>query len=262
MLIYTQRELKKRLLFKLKLILKELAVMSKIYGYCRISTSKQNIERQVYNINREYPTADIRKEVYTGTKIQGRKELDKLLKVIKAGDTIVFDSVSRMSRNADDGVELYFKLYNQGVNLVFLKERTINTENYKKALEKNIALTGTKTDIILKAVNEYLMELAKEQIIIAFEQAQKEVDDLHERVAEGIREAKKQGKAIGREEGRKYTSKKSVKVKELILKHCKTFGNGNLNDIDTLALINGNIKCSRVSYYKFKNELKEEQENK
>ena len=219
--------------------------MSKIYGYCRISTAKQNIERQVYNINREYPTADIRKEVYTGTKIQGRKELDKLLKVIKAGDTIVFDSVSRMSRNADDGVELYFKLYNQGVNLVFLKERTINTENYKKALEKNIALTGTKTDIILKAVNEYL-----------------EVDDLHERVSEGIREAKKKGKNIGREQGRKYTSQKSVKVKELILKHCKTFGNGNLNDTDTLALINGNIKCSRVSYYKFKGELKEEQENK
>ena len=232
--------------------------MCKVYGYCRISTSKQNIERQVINISRAYPTADIRKEVFTGTKIQGRKELDKLLKIVKSGDTIVFDSVSRMSRNAEEGVELYFKLYEAGINLVFLKEQTINTENYKKTLAKDIQLTGTKTDILLKAVKEYLMELAKEQIIIAFEQAQKEVDDLHIRVSEGISVAKKKNKQIGRQKGKKYTSKKSIQVKELILKHCKTFGNGTLNDIDTLALINGNIKCSRVSYYKFKKELIEE----
>lgn len=236
--------------------------MCKIYGYCRISTAKQNIERQVININRAYPAADIRKEVYTGTKMQGRKELDRLLKIVKSGDTIVFDSVSRMSRNAEEGVELYFKLYDAGINLVFLKEQTINTENYKKALAKDIELTGTKTDILLKAVKEYLMELAKEQIIIAFEQAQKEVDDLHIRVSEGIQVRKREGLPVGREQGKKYTSKKSVKVKELILKHCKTFGNGNLNDIDTLALINGNIKCSRVSYYKFKKELIESQQTR
>ena len=70
-----------------------------IYGYCRISTNKQSIERQVRNIERDYPNAKIIKEVYTGTKIN-RIEFNKLLKVVKQGDTIVFDSVSRMSRNA------------------------------------------------------------------------------------------------------------------------------------------------------------------
>lgn len=53
--------------------------MNKEYGYCRISTSKQNIERQVRNILAEYPAAIIVKEVFTGTKFQGRKELDKIL---------------------------------------------------------------------------------------------------------------------------------------------------------------------------------------
>lgn len=244
--------------------------MSKIYGYCRISTSKQNIERQVYNINRAYPTADIRQEIYTGTTIN-RKELDKILKNVKAGDTIVFDSVSRMSRNAKEGFELYIQLYNKGVELVFLKESAINTNNYRAILNGNkldiSVSTGDEAtdefiDDLMSCVSKYITRLAQKQIIASFEQAQKEVDDLHERTAEGIREAKRKGKTIGREKGRKYTSKKSVKVKELILKHCKTFGNGNLNDIDTLALINGNIKCSRVSYYKFKNELKEEYENK
>ena len=90
------------------------------YGYTRISTSKQNIERQVRNILASYPAAHIVREVFTGTKIQSRKELDKLLKRIQPGDTIIFDSVSRMSRNAAEGFELYQELYNKDVELVFL----------------------------------------------------------------------------------------------------------------------------------------------
>ncbi|MDD7492166.1 MAG: recombinase family protein, partial [Clostridiales bacterium] len=91
------------------------------YGYCRISTKKQNIERQERNIKATYPEALIRKEVYTGTK-SDRKEWNKLLKALKPADTVVFDSVSRMSRNAEEGFETYERLYNAGVNLVFLKE--------------------------------------------------------------------------------------------------------------------------------------------
>ena len=73
-----------------------------IYGYCRISTRKQNIERQARNIKQLYPNALIIKEIFTGTKLE-RKEWTKLEKALKAGDTVVFDSVSRMSRNADEG---------------------------------------------------------------------------------------------------------------------------------------------------------------
>ena len=43
-----------------------------IYGYCRISTHKQNIERQERNIKGEYPEAIIIKEEYTGTKVEGK----------------------------------------------------------------------------------------------------------------------------------------------------------------------------------------------
>ena len=104
--------------------------MCKIYGYCRISTAKQSIERQVRNILAVYPNADIRREVYTGTKYQGRQELQKILNKVQRGDTIVFDSVSRMSRNADEGVQMYQELYNKGVNLVFLKEGYINENQH------------------------------------------------------------------------------------------------------------------------------------
>jgi len=222
-----------------------------IYGYARISTQKQNIERQIRNILKYCPDAIIKQEVYTGTKTDGRKVFEQLLKIVSAGDTIIFDSVSRMSRNAETGFQVYQELYEKGVELVFLKEPHINTETYKKALSHNIAMTGTKTDIILKAINEYLMELSKEQIIIAFAQAEKEVSDLHQRTKEGIETAKRNGKQIGRQKGTKIITKKCLKAKQEILKHSKDFG-GTLSDVDCIRLLG----ISRNSFYKYKSELK------
>ncbi len=54
----------------------------KIYGYCRISTIKQNIDCQVRNISKEYPDAIIIQEKFTGSIFQGRKELEKLISYI------------------------------------------------------------------------------------------------------------------------------------------------------------------------------------
>ena len=147
--------------------------MGKNYGYGRISTKRQSIERQIRNILAAYPDALIFQEVFTGTKFYGRKELDKLLRVVKTGDRIIFDSVSRMSRNADEGVKLYFELYDKGISLVFLKEPHINTEVYKEALQHQVALTGEDVDYILEGVNRYLHKLAEKQIKISFEQAEK-----------------------------------------------------------------------------------------
>ena len=60
-----------------------------IYGYCGISQKKQNIERQVRNITNAYPTAVILREAYTGRKIEGRKEWEKLYRTVRTGDMIV-----------------------------------------------------------------------------------------------------------------------------------------------------------------------------
>lgn len=96
-----------------------------IFGYCRVSTQSQSITRQIRNILEAYPMAIIYQEAYTGTKLYERKEFNKLLKRVKNGDTIVFDSVSRMSRNADDGIALYLDLFYKGIILYFLKNTTL-----------------------------------------------------------------------------------------------------------------------------------------
>lgn len=222
----------------------------KQYGYVRVSTKKQNIERQIRNIKSEYPSAIIIQDEYTGTKMS-RPMWDRLMRNIKEGDTIIFDSVSRMSRNAEEGFAVYEKLFRDNIDLVFIKEPQINTRTYKKAMENSVPMTGTAVDYILEGVNRYLLELAKEQIKLAFERAEKEVEDLHQRTREGIETARINGKQIGGISGVKLTTKKSIEAKEIIRTHSKDFG-GTLSDAECIKLAG----ISRNSFYKYKAELK------
>lgn len=239
----------------------------KIFGYARISTKKQNIERQVRNIHSECNEAVIVREAFTGTTTT-RPEFDRLLKLVKEGDTIIFDSVSRMSRNASEGFALYKELYNRGVNLVFLKEPHINTSTYRNELDKQINInvnTGdSATDTLMKsifdALNVYILNLAEKQIAQAFEQSEKEVEDLRQRTREGIETARRAGKQIGgHKAGVKMVIKKEAPVKALIRKHSKDF-EGSLNDSEVIAIINATqgLHVARNTYYKYKRLLAQE----
>lgn len=225
-----------------------------IYGYCRISRRTQNIERQIRNIKSIYPTAVIVQEAYTGTKIE-RPAFNRLIQKLNEGDTIVFDSVSRMSRNADEGYELYEKLFGDNVNLVFLKEPHINTETYKEAIQRRVEMTGEDVDLILDGINKYLLRLASKQIRLAFEQSQKEVDDLRQRTSEGLKTAALNGKRIGATLGDRYTTKKYMAAKQIILEHCREFG-GNLKDTEVIRLCG----CTKKTFYKYKRMVLSEKE--
>ena len=224
--------------------------MKRIFGYCRVSTSRQNIERQVRNILAQYPTAHIYKERYSGTAIS-RREFDKLLSQVRSGDTIVFDSVSRMSRNAAEGIELYLRLYEQGVELIFLKEPHINTETYKQALTSGVELVGNDiADIYIQATNEALRLLARKQIELAFGQSEKEVSDLQERTKEGIETARRNGKRIGSQEGDKLSVKKKAPAQKIIRESSVRFG-GTLNDTQCARAAG----ICRKTFYKYLDEL-------
>ena len=230
-----------------------------IYAYCRVSTPHQRLERQITNITEVYPNATIIREFYTGT-TQSRPHWDRLMAIIKKEDTIVFDSVSRMSRNAGEGFKDYKMLYELGVNLVFLNEPLINTSVFdatkNNLLNVNIETGNAAVDAFFKGnielINNFMMALAEEQIKAAFDQAEKEVTDLHSRISQGMREAKKDGTKIGLTKGATLTTKKSVECKTIIQKHSKDFG-GSLEDPDVIKLCG----CSRNSYYKYKREAKD-----
>ncbi len=199
------------------------------------------------------------KETYTGTKLEGRKEFEKLLKTVKEGDVLIFDSVSRMSRNAEEGMNLYEELFKKGIDLVFLKEKYINTEVYRQALSKQIQVdletkdkaTDEFIQNIIDSLNKYTMAIAREQVKNAFLQSEKEVKDLHQRTREGILTARLKGKQIGQKKGCKLVTKKSNKAKELIIKYSRDF-EGTLSDVDCRKLIG----ISLNTFYKYKKELK------
>ena len=224
--------------------------MGNIYGYARVSTVRQKLQRQVDNIKDYDKSAIIYEEKYTGTKIYGREVLEKLLGRVKSGDTIVFDSVSRMSRDAEDGSKLYFELMDRGVDLVFLKERYIDTLTYKQATDRELQTIGSKEDILITAINEYLKEIAKEQIKIAFEQSEKEVADLRQRVREGISKSKKKQ---GIDKGTKLITQKSIEMKNKMQRHLKDFG-GTDTDVQFIR----DNKLARNTFYKYKRELKKD----
>jgi DNA invertase Pin-like site-specific DNA recombinase len=167
-----------------------------------------------------------------------------------------------MSRNAAEGIALYSELFDMGVNLEFIKEPHINTSVYREKMQVQAAKldsTGSRAtdkllDAIMNALHDYTIDLAKEQIEIAFRTAQAEVDFLHQRTSEGVRRAQAEGKQVGRAQGVKVTTRKELHAKEVITKHSRAFG-GTLSDPECMKLAG----ISRNSFYKYKRELLDDQ---
>ncbi len=231
-------------------------------GYCRVSTKSQSITRQIRNIKEQYPDAIIVEEVFTGTRLDDRPKWNKVvMKQVKKGvvDTIVFDSVSRLSRSKSEGSQLYLKLFSMGISLVFIKEPFINTEEYKKALSNQLDFSlclGDKAteqlmNGIFKSLNKYFTQLATRQVELAFEQAEAEVLQLKQRTREGLLSAKlNRGVVLGRKKGTKIETKKARKCKKFIKKHFEAFG-GELTASECAKM----CSIARSTFYRYVNSL-------
>lgn len=223
-----------------------------IRGYCRISNCKQSIERQIENISKYNAAAIIIKEIFTGTTTE-RPEWMKLKKILKSGDTIIFDSVSRMSRNSEEGIREYFELMEKGIKLEYIKEPYINTELFQEQLKGYNTIKTDEEDLqpLFEGIKETLKRLAAKQIKIAFDQAEKEVQDLRQRTKEGLKVVAAKGIKLGHNKTT-LTTKKSIEMKEKIKKINKKFG-GTMNDTETMDT----LKLSRNTFYKYVREMTE-----
>lgn len=176
-----------------------------------------------------------------------------------------------MSRTAMEGFELYMALLNKGVDLVFCKEMHINTEYYKKMQAKQLEIVKTGNasaddliNSVLAALTKFQNEQLQEQILIAFQQAEKEVTDLHKRISEGIATTKQnnaalpleQQKRIGRRTGEKIETKRAKDMKEKMRRHLKYY-DGSMMDKEFMEAYG----LSRKTFYKYKKQLREEDNN-
>lgn len=236
------------------------------YGYVRVSTKKQSEKMQRDAIHAYSKIDKMYSDEYTGTTInrQHFQELvEKVNKDIADGEqvTIIFYSVSRMSRNAKEGIEQYFAWYDKGVELVFLNEHHIDTAVYRKAVNNAISLhinsdkasTNRFFNTMIAAMNELQRDIATEQIELAFAQAEKEVQDLHKRTSDGMRASGAAEKIATARTGQTFTTVKELKTRISMIECLKEFG-GQQN----LARFAADRGLSRSTVYKYIKVIRED----
>lgn len=151
------------------------------YGYARVSTAEQNLNRQLDMLNK-YGIDKIYSEKITGTR-KDRPELQKMLENLSNGDTVVIESLSRLGRSTKNLIELMELFYDKGVNLVSLKENIDTTTP-----------TGKLLFTLISAISQF------------------ERDCLAERTKEGLAAARARGRKGGRPHVSKNMIEKAIKL--------------------------------------------------
>lgn len=124
-------------------------------GYARVSTQEQNLDRQLDNL-KAAGCERIYCEKMTGTKAH-RPELDKMKEALRAGDVLVIDSFSRLSRSTKDLLDTVETLTEQGVNIISLKEQLdTTTATGKLMLTMLSALSQFERDLISERTKDGL----------------------------------------------------------------------------------------------------------
>lgn len=90
-----------------------------IYGYSRVSTSSQDYKTQIQKLENA-GAEKIYSEKYTGTKKDGRKELEELLSVVEKEDVVLVTKIDRLARSIVDLNSIISTLNNAGVTITFL----------------------------------------------------------------------------------------------------------------------------------------------
>ena len=137
-----------------------------IYGYARVSTRGQqrdgnSLEAQVKALQ-EHGATVIYKDSFTGTK-KHRPELDKLLSVIKEGDTVIVTKLDRIARSTTHGCELIKALLAKGVAVNVLNLGMMdNSPNGKLIRTIFFAFAEWERDMIVERTSEG-KEIARER---------------------------------------------------------------------------------------------------
>lgn len=142
--------------------------MNKTYLYIRVSTDKQDYDRQLYVLNNAGYNEDnshIITETYTGTSINGRKKLKALIETLQHGDTLVIESLSRLARSLKDLLTIVELLESKDVTLKSIKEEiNLNSAMGKFFINIMGAVNQLERDIISERTSEKLQSMKAEGI--------------------------------------------------------------------------------------------------
>ncbi len=203
-----------------------------VYFYMRISTKE---EREVQRFNRQekdlqkyaetndfqFDEHNIYKEDRSGKNFTDRLEWQKLEANLHENDTIVFKDLSRFTREAENGYKKYMDLFEKGVNLVFLDNKTVSTDYIKELLS-----VAEKQSLIAKISLENTVKLL---LYVELDRAEQERLILQKRINDGIAASdKKSGRKKGQidkmtpeleKDLKIYLQDRTVSQTEIMTKH-------------------------------------------
>lgn len=153
-------------------------MVSKTYGYIRVSSKDQHLDRQLqalieYGVNER----DVVQDKASGKDFNRNGYLTLKSSLLRVGDTLVIKELDRLGRNMDMVKSEWRELQEKGINIVVLDTPILNTIN--------------KTDLEKKLISNIVFELLSYM-------AEKERDKIRTRQAEGIAIAKAKGLYRGR----------------------------------------------------------------
>jgi DNA invertase Pin-like site-specific DNA recombinase len=98
-----------------------------IFGYARVSTQDQNLDRQLKQLKEAGVEAEnILSEKITGTK-KDRPELMRLYDKLRAGDVVIIADLTRISRSTKDLLEIVEKIKTKGASIKSIKDTWLDT---------------------------------------------------------------------------------------------------------------------------------------
>ena len=211
-----------------------------LYGYARVSSREQNLERQIAALlDAGVEERNIFREKKSGKNFQDREEYQKLLNVLNVGDTIILTELDRLGRNMQEIEKEYQRLVvGRGCNLKFLKEDFLSTTSSGD----NPLFKDVVQPILLKLMG-YMAQQEREKTL----QRQRDAYNNMQRDEKG-RLIAKNGKVIGRQA--KYNN-----LKEDEKKLIKDWINGKISCLRVSKI----LTISRPTLYKIKKEYLEEE---
>ena len=180
------------------MIARKVAKMSKTFGYMRVSTLEQDLEKQEYLLLDYANKKKIHIDEFIKVEMSSRKSLkerriEELLSKVEAGDTLIVAELSRLGRELLEIFTLVSKLQKKRVVIIFIRQPELSTE-------------GPQAKLLL-SIYAYFAETERELISI--------------RTKEALAAKRARGESLGRPKGAKNKRNKLDCFRETIKEYVK-----------------------------------------
>lgn len=151
------------------------------YGYIRVSTEEQNLDRQIITMREQgIPEDNVYMDKASGKNME-REGWNRLLPILAAGDELIIDSLDRLGRNYDELVDMWKYLTRKlGCDV-----KALDIEFFDSKMFKQMGDVGKCVEDMLLALLAYVSETERKKIV--------------QRTKEGVAVAKAKGKMKGKQ---------------------------------------------------------------